>query len=268
MKPVHQHLLPRCITAWVGIVLCVVLTPPIYATSPPDSGSKPFIVACSIPPEHESHQPVVYAYRKMLEVHNFQLDMRSVPPARSFHLLRHGQADAICLVSKLSLHRFDQQDGFSLNATLGQSKINAWTLNPQVRLSQYMLDNITQLQIGYIKNHTADFFLQRQGFVKGVALKDVPMAAKMMISGRLDAILMIETANYEQTLRYWLEKQQSGSSNPLRSHTITSVDYVPYLHQRHKPLKHSLESALSQIIADNHGPISRSSIKFWLKNSH
>lgn len=250
-------------------ILCLLV---LFAyTSHADSSSsstKIFTVLCAIPENHESFIPARYAYKQALASLGYELNWQVVSPARTFHNLTHGNGDAICLTTPLTLKFFDTGVGAPLKTILGSSAIYGWSIREDIVIDEQAINPRSNFRIGYLKNFTGDFLLQSQGFTQGVAVKDVSMAAKMLISGRLDAMILIETESFEKTLSYWLELQKSGSSKKLHHNSVAEIHYTPYLHERHANLRPALETALTEIIEAQGGPISRETITQWNKTSN
>jgi len=256
----------HCLRRWLVACLWATLSCATYA-QPPEAETPLFTVLCGIPETHESYRPVKFALTEALASIGYRLDLKFASPARAFHNLTHNKADAICLTTHLTLDLFDSGKGRQLNTVLANSVINGWSTNPKIRLDRHLIDQKNQLKIGYLKGHTTDFLLQHQGLTEAIATKDVSMGAKMMLSQRLDVMILIETESYEKTLSYWLEQQQNGSSKELRYDQIVNISYAPYLHKRHQRLLHPLELALEKIIKAQGGPISRKTIHAWTRVS-
>lgn len=227
------------------------------------AADKEFTVLCAVPKDHESHNPIKYAYEHALASIGYKLNWQVVSPARTFHNITHGNGDAICLTTTLSLKFFDSGVGRPLKTVLGSSVVYGWSIREDIPISEQTLHSKNNFSIGYLKNYTSDFLLRSEGFNRGIAVNDVSMAAKMLITGRLDVMILIETKSFEDTLSYWLERQQSGSSRQLRSRPVAEVFYTPYIHKRHEHLSASIEQALSKIIDAQGGPISRATIAQW-----
>lgn len=257
MMASHLSFLSRLITCTLALCCHVITAAPI------STSDKTFTVLCAVPKDHESHEPIKYAYQKALRTLGYQLDWQVVTPARTFHVITHGRGDAICLTTPLTLKPFDTGVGQPLNAILGSSVIYGWSIRDDIPINEETLHSRNNFRIGYLKNFTSDFLLQSEGYTRGIPIKDVSMAAKMLITRRIDAMILIETQSFEETLSYWLERQQSGSSHQLRSNPVGEVFYTPYLHKRHEALRQPLEHALSKIIEAQGGPISRATIAQW-----
>ncbi|MGH1370600.1 MAG: hypothetical protein ACRBBW_01105 [Cellvibrionaceae bacterium] len=249
------------VACWLALFSCAA-----HAEAPV-TGSKPFKVLCAIPENHESYRPIRYVYRQALEQLGYELEWQVVSPARAFHNITHDNGDAVCLTTPLTLKLLDTGVGDMLNTVVGSSAIYGWSIRDDIIINRQLLQPNTQLRIGYLKNFTGDFFLKSLGITQGIAIKDVSMAAKMMISGRLDAMILIETESFEKTLSYWLERQQIDSSKQLHHNIVSDIHYVPYLHQRHEHLRPALEQALQKLIEPQGGPISRKTIAQWLEVS-
>ncbi len=250
-------------------VLCVLIffSCELHAASSTGTPTKTFTVLCAIPKEHESFLPTRYAYQQALGKLGYNLEWQVESPARTFHKLTHGNGDAICLTTPLTLRAFDTGIGRPLETVLGSSLVYGWSIRDDMAINEQLLIPQSDIRIGYVKNFTGDFLLRSRGFTQAVPVKDVAMAAKMLISGRLDAMILIETESFEKTLSYWLEQRKANSSKQLRHNVVTEIYYVPYLHQRHQSLGPALENALSDIITAHGGPISRKTIQQWLKAS-
>lgn len=247
---------------WLLIGLWATLSGTISA-QPTEVEAPAFTVFCGIPKTHESYRPVKFALTEALASIGYRLDLKFAPPARAFHHLAHHNADAICLTTQLTLNLFDSNMGSQLNTVLGSSNINGWSTNPSIKLDHDLIVQESPLKIGYLKNHTTDFLLQHQQVTNAIATSDVSMAAKMMINQRLDVMIMIETQNYEETLSYWFEQQEAGSSKLLRYNRVAEIFYAPYLHKRHQKLQRPLEQSLEKIIKAHGGPISKETIHQW-----
>ncbi len=235
----------------------LIISSSVYSQAPS------FTVLCAVPEQHESFLPIRYAYSKALSELGYQLKFKTIPPARTFHDITYGQADAICLTSKLSLSAFDTGAGTPLDIVLGKSQINGWSIDPTIHITAEHIAPDSSLRVGYIKNQSADFYLKSNKTQHGIATKDVSMAAKMLAIGRLDVMLLIETEPYEKTLSHWLERHQTGLSKRLKKSYIADANYTPYLHKRHQGLKKPLEQSLSKIVLDHGGAISRRTIAQW-----
>ncbi|MAZ89497.1 MAG: hypothetical protein CL693_17835 [Cellvibrionaceae bacterium] len=222
-----------------------------------------FTVLCAVPEQHESFEPIHYAYSRALSELGYQLTFKVITPARTFHDITHGQADAICLTSNLSLSTFDTGAGAPLNIVLGKSQINGWSVNPVINVNRERITSDNSLFVGHIKNQSSDFYLRSYNVKHGVATKNVSMAAKMLAIGRLDVMLLIETETYETTLSYWLEQHQVGLSKRLKKTYIADANYTPYLHKRHQRLKKPLERSLTKIVQSHGGAIARHNIAQW-----
>ncbi len=249
-------------------ILCLLVL--IACTShaePTASSTKNFTVLCAIPEDHESFIPTRYAYQKALTSLGYQLNWQVVSPARTFHNMTHGNGDAVCLSTPLTLKFFDTGVGKPLKTVLGSSKVFGWSIQDGITINEQALNASNNLRIGYLKNFTGDFLLQSHGFTQGIAVNDVSMAAKMLISRRIDVMILIETESFEETLSYWLERQQQGSSQRLHSDVVSEVFYSPYVHDRHEALRKPLERALSKVINAQGGPISRETIAQWKRTT-
>ncbi len=222
-----------------------------------------FTVLCAVPEQHESFEPIHYAYSKALSELGYQLTFKVITPARTFHDITHGQADAICLTSQLSLSTFDTGAGAPLTVVLGKSQINGWSVNPVINVNRERITSDHSLFVGYIKNQSSDFYLRSHNVKHGIATKNVSMAAKMLAIGRLDVMLLIETEPDEKTLTYWLEQHQVGLSKHLKKTYIADANYTPYLHKRHQDLRKALEQSLTKIVQSHDGAIARHNIAQW-----
>lgn len=245
------------------LIALALFTSPLTLAAPTPA----IVIACPIPPDHASIAPVRYAFTSALKTMNLEVQFYLTPPLRAYRELFNQQADMICLTSMLGRQNIADNNGLVLGITLAKSDVVAWALRKDIHLTRDILSTNSGDRVGYIENQAAQFYLKSIEFNSGTVVTSFPMAAKMMLAGRLDIMVTIDNIVAENTISYWIEKHKDQNDFEMRSIPLYAATFSPVLHKKHHALAPQLKFELQKIIDHNGGPISRSTIAQWLASA-